>query len=163
VTRSGHHGGGRGPCGRNLKCPGWKSPLPDLIGPGRHLAGPEPASFSTLLRMASLEIVKNEKRNPADMRISRKDEVVLLFVLICCMTDSIELGQAAGDRFNETQYELGSNVLAAIDHYSEQVRMAPSNPEFIRHLTTALRFAGRFEECAVVCHPISLVDNIYRL
>jgi hypothetical protein len=79
----------------------------------------------------------------------------LKFVVILCLSKLIELPQTAGDLSNGTQYEIGSNVLAAISHYTEQVRRSPSNPEFIRHLTTALRFAGRFEECAAVCFHLS--------
>ena len=81
--------------------------------------------------------------------------VKLKFVVIFCFSTWIELPHTAGNLSNNTEFEIGSNVLAAISHYTEQVRKSPSNPEFIRHLTTALRFAGRFEECAVVCCPLS--------
>ena len=42
------------------------------------------------------------------------------------------------------------NVRAAIDHYGPRVRAAGASADDYKHLATALRFAGRLEECAAV-------------
>jgi hypothetical protein len=56
----------------------------------------------------------------------------------------------AGNSLDGNNYEVGANVQAAISHFTQQVRAAPENSEFVRHLFTALRFAGRLEECIEV-------------
>ncbi|KAJ1477429.1 hypothetical protein T484DRAFT_1821277 [Baffinella frigidus] len=42
------------------------------------------------------------------------------------------------------------NVLAAISHYGTRAQSAQAEPDDFRHLSTALRFAGRLQECASV-------------
>ena len=54
------------------------------------------------------------------------------------------------DYNNSHHYPVGSNVKAAISYYTDKVRASPDNPDFIRHLASALRFAGRFDECLEV-------------
>ncbi len=44
----------------------------------------------------------------------------------------------------------GDNVRAAIDHYGPRIHAAGASADDYKHLATALRFAGRLEECAAV-------------
>jgi hypothetical protein len=50
------------------------------------------------------------------------------------------------------RWDAGDNVRAAIDHYGPRIRAHDASADDYRHLVTALRFAGRLEECAAVLH-----------
>jgi len=46
----------------------------------------------------------------------------------------------------------GDNVLAAIDHYGKRIEDLDATANDYKHLSTALRFAGRLKECAYIIH-----------
>ena len=49
-------------------------------------------------------------------------------------------------------WDTGDNVMAAIAHYGASIQQRNASADDFRHLSTALRFAGRFNECANVLH-----------
>ena len=68
------------------------------------------------------------------------------------------LSRAGGDQPLESDlvdagaWHVGENVQAAIAHYGERVGRADAVADDYRHLSTALRFSGRLQECAAVMH-----------
>jgi hypothetical protein len=50
------------------------------------------------------------------------------------------------------RWDAGDNVRTAIDHYGPRIRAHDASADDYRHLATALRFAGRLEDCAAVLH-----------
>ena len=53
---------------------------------------------------------------------------------------------------NSRGWGTADNVLAAIDHYGKHVQHNDASADDYKHLSTALRFAGRFQDCAAVMH-----------
>ena len=78
-------------------------------------------------------------------------------VIVIWLFHLLFVSSSDNDYNNSHRYPIGSNVIAAISFYTDKVRASPDNPDFIRHLSSALRFAGRFDECLEVG-----ISNIYR-
>jgi hypothetical protein len=88
------------------------------------------------------------------MRMQMRSVALALSLLLAQL---VYCGDAAPDRSGDSESSQGSsgvlpseNVLAAISHYGKRVQSAQAEPNDFRHLSTALRFAGRLQECASV-------------
>ena len=77
-----------------------------------------------------------------------KEVLLLLLMCLCAGSRQPHPQQPADD--SGGGWGAGDNVLAAIAHYGARTQQGDASADDFRHLSTALRFAGRLDECASV-------------